>query len=799
MNSICLSVAPNLRCQGLTRLENIILLVPPSIELVFSLTLALSNSSCSRKRWILVLDGVSFFLLALADFLAHVLNGASSSVDTFEIIDFVLAGASFFPIFAYMLFLFLFARSGLFNLLPARFSRVAKFSLFAIMPPIIVFNELGSLLGISHTRVQISNQTTGIAVGFSTALFQRISLFFSAGTLALFTLFQASVFSLVFIRLVRAFIDERRVESTQRDEIHLFRGIGWLAAGLKLGAIETVVGFANISFAVSITRRALRLFGRGLLIIGVIKGLNVVEDFVKFESEVMARRGGAPKKRLSRFMISNPRNSTFREMSPHASSFHAAQREKKTRVGPSPLALGAESSFNSFNDGASIRTGRERVTVQYDGKTPPVLELRFSSVDIDVHPLPQAHLLPEKPVLPVVIEDPRESYMTESYGTIPSRTSNPFTATSAITPARARMMSVASDSLEAVREIAARFPNLPPRVVPARSSTAVHPSAITQPYTDHLDSDGDSDAEWRMVSRTRSLQRREQESATGSHADISPVNSLKRKAVPLQLTSVDESHTHMEPQRGHESNTSFYSDMDEAEDGTTSSLTRVSTIETAPTSPALVSSPALHEESARAAGFTTRTIDSGDRRQIDYDNAVATTTEQEVKRQRRITQLRRELRGGEWMNDTSLDHERQEDVQRDSEVQWLQRDPLTELQKIGKSRGVHPLVPTDVEDDEAILDEAWRRAGLTRIKSMSQVRVHTTPRAQQSFDVRGSLFAIEEEDHGMEIEVDGLPEVDEMMESPIEQRVSVGSRPARLDSGVLGEEDRKLMRQELYI
>lgn len=39
MSSICLSLAPNLRCEELTRPESIGLLIPPSLEVVFSLSL----------------------------------------------------------------------------------------------------------------------------------------------------------------------------------------------------------------------------------------------------------------------------------------------------------------------------------------------------------------------------------------------------------------------------------------------------------------------------------------------------------------------------------------------------------------------------------------------------------------------------------------------------------------------------------------------------------------------------------------------------------------------------------------
>jgi hypothetical protein len=45
-----------------------------------------------------------------------------------------------------------------------------------------------------------------------------------------------------------------------------------MATGIKLGAIETVVGFAPAGFGGAITRRILRLLGRACLIVGIVKG-----------------------------------------------------------------------------------------------------------------------------------------------------------------------------------------------------------------------------------------------------------------------------------------------------------------------------------------------------------------------------------------------------------------------------------------------------------------------------------------------------------------------------------------------
>lgn len=71
---------------------------------------------------------------------------------------------------------------------------------------------------------------------------------------------------------MRAFLDQRRIETTSSDDLHPLKGTGWITGGLKLGAIETVVGFAGGGFGGTLTRRILRMLARAFLCIGVSKG-----------------------------------------------------------------------------------------------------------------------------------------------------------------------------------------------------------------------------------------------------------------------------------------------------------------------------------------------------------------------------------------------------------------------------------------------------------------------------------------------------------------------------------------------
>ena len=65
---------------------------------------------------------------------------------------------------------------------------------------------------------------------------------------------------------------QRDLEAASSDEAYLFKGIGWMSVGLKLGAVETVIGFAQAGFGGVLTRRILRLLCRACLCIGILKG-----------------------------------------------------------------------------------------------------------------------------------------------------------------------------------------------------------------------------------------------------------------------------------------------------------------------------------------------------------------------------------------------------------------------------------------------------------------------------------------------------------------------------------------------
>lgn len=116
-----------------------------------------------------------------------------------------------------------------------------------------------------------------LGIGFSPPHDQSIWLFFTSLTLALLAGFQALIFSLTFYKLVKALVDQRHIDTSGRQdsEAHLVKGTGWIAAGVKIGAIETIIGFAGPGgdgFYAAFIRRLLRTVSRACVIIGVVKG-----------------------------------------------------------------------------------------------------------------------------------------------------------------------------------------------------------------------------------------------------------------------------------------------------------------------------------------------------------------------------------------------------------------------------------------------------------------------------------------------------------------------------------------------
>ncbi|KAJ7165327.1 hypothetical protein C8R46DRAFT_867901, partial [Mycena filopes] len=397
MGSLCFSAASILRCESFTSLQSQLLIIPTALELIFSTTLIFTNSG-GWRHLLLTAEGWSYFALALLELLSHNIPAVRDNVSVFSIVDIVLGATSFLPIFFYTFFVYLFTRGELIDTLPKRFQRIANTLLLVFIPAIVALNELSSFVGISRRTLTLAGGRQVVAIGFQHTNDQQLWTFLTSLTLALLTAFEAINFCFAFYRLVRAFVDQRRIETTSTDQAHLIRGIGWISGGFKLGAIETVIGFAQGGFGGALTRRIVRFLARAFLIIGIVKGVDHVDDFEVVTKEMSSGRQQFRRSRLG-MLISNPRFSTFRQLSPTAQEFYTAPRaptmsEKMATsaptAGPSGKTMADIPDMNTFSDlkrdvtrteNNGLVRPRQRVTVAFE-QGAPTLHMRFSGLEM---------------------------------------------------------------------------------------------------------------------------------------------------------------------------------------------------------------------------------------------------------------------------------------------------------------------------------------------------------------------------------------------------------------------------------
>ncbi|KAF8065297.1 hypothetical protein FPV67DRAFT_1388590, partial [Lyophyllum atratum] len=504
MGSLCLSTASILRCASFTRLQVILLVVPSALEVVFSTSLIFTNWGTGRRHLWLVAEGWVYFTLALIEMLSHILPAARDRAGVFNVFDTVLAATSFLPIFLYILFMFLFARAELVDALPIRLQTVGKLLLLIFIPAIVALNEVASFVGVSHL-ITVNSQSV-VAIGFNSDKNQTLWTFFTSLTLALLTAYQAINFTFAFYRLIKALLNQRRIETASADEAHLFKGIGWITGGLKLGAIETVIGFAAGGFGSSMTRRIIRLLARACLCIGLVKGVDSSEDF----RDIRAELSGASRKEFRRSrlrdFISNPRHSTFRQLTPTATAFHSTPRAPVglSQFSPQPRTQAGLSGMQQFAEMKQAATAgytldkhaKERVTIHFEGGA-PILQMRFSALEIpsipplsfEVNPKPSSEWVPRpasqwapdsRPVSlrPAMYQgsSPRNSLLSalvinDSGQDInnlksPAQVYIPPTKPSRIESSYStRSIPESYTSISVVRELASQFPPLPTRAL----------------------------------------------------------------------------------------------------------------------------------------------------------------------------------------------------------------------------------------------------------------------------------------------------------------------------------------------
>ena len=123
-----------------------------------------------RIRYILAAEGPTYLFLVVLSLLNRVVPLFEYSLEAHKILDIAIGGcaihllssallnalvsrtgaASFIPMLLYMFYLYLFKRKEFFPNLPQRFILVANTFALAVIPVIIVTNEIVSFLGITY-------------------------------------------------------------------------------------------------------------------------------------------------------------------------------------------------------------------------------------------------------------------------------------------------------------------------------------------------------------------------------------------------------------------------------------------------------------------------------------------------------------------------------------------------------------------------------------------------------------------------------------------------------------------------
>lgn len=98
----------------------------------------------------------------------------------------------------------------------------------------------------------------------------------SHSSLTIYAVIQFLFFLLAFSRLSKAFLDQRRIELTHSDEHHYLHGIAWITIGIIISVVETIAGFAEVSFGLVLARRVLRLIARATFMFGLLKGCAIL-------------------------------------------------------------------------------------------------------------------------------------------------------------------------------------------------------------------------------------------------------------------------------------------------------------------------------------------------------------------------------------------------------------------------------------------------------------------------------------------------------------------------------------------
>ncbi|KAI0342457.1 hypothetical protein BDW22DRAFT_1429292 [Trametopsis cervina] len=495
----CLSLAPILRCESLSHVDSAVLLIPPALEIVFCVSLCINKRGADRKHLLLAGDGLLYFVLATLDVLAHSLSVFDASLSAFKAIDITIGILSAGPILMFTLFLALLTAQDFLPVFPRMLKRVTKYTLLFCVPVVVLFNALGSFLSLEYSDFVVlpSNRLVHTpGVKYKDGL---TNTFVNSLTLVILVFVHATSFSACMIRFFKAILEKKRIESTENgndNEAVLLNGLGWMAAGIKFGFVDAILGFVGGTFCVVMIRRGLRFLSRACLIIGVIKGVDVVEDFSMFTERqkklTAARRSGGT---ILSFSFSSSHRKAFRPssvldqeskgepLSPGYSvqSFSVASPSPLISAATLPSPPEAHPRLASLTPNPSIKANTshtdmsmygKRVVVHYRHGRAPTLDLRrFSQL---VVPLPRPSLSTKNLDIEQPFSPGRLSTIAESIPNPHSPDSPPaFSRTFSLPPQpNARMRNEDLTRLS--------MPQLPPSAYPTQSASEdIIPSAVT--------------------------------------------------------------------------------------------------------------------------------------------------------------------------------------------------------------------------------------------------------------------------------------------------------------------------------
>lgn len=448
----------------------------------------------------LAADGIFYFILALVDLLSHVIPAARSSATTSKAIDLFLGSVSFVPILFYTSYLLWLSRMEFITYLPLRQQPPARYLLTGLIPVVVLINVVASV-GVSIQNLSVSQDSP--VIDFTS---KGESLWLSLGqlSLGLYTTYQCLLSFLAFYRLFTAFIDQRRIDTKHTDEHHFFNGTAWISSGIKLGAIECIVGFTSGGLAVPLIRRILRLVARGSLIIGALKGMDENENFELLNKELVLWRRGKP-----------------------LSTFHSliANRHMSTR---SSQSSGLSNEFSLIEKDVEGRTENKRVTLHDEGGQAPLVHIRFSAL-----PTPKQALHAND----IGVQARRQSGQDTAAEVPPSRNATfPFKSN-----ARHQSAQIIDDDMSVVYEIAPPSPNVSPRTDKYRGSI------LSQRDKD----DGNEEVPVAGILRQPSMRHdtaqppSEEDAAAKSVASYAG-ESMKRPRLPPHITIPQRTHARAE-------------------------------------------------------------------------------------------------------------------------------------------------------------------------------------------------------------------------------------------------------------